>query len=108
MDESTGVEVSRRGRRRSASAGLPESAADARIAELEARLAKLEGEPGLRERSRRMMDRVVPPEASRHFRNAGREQLLGIRSIVDHWIRRIDDLETRSGGDSGRHTIEID
>ena len=108
MDESTGVDVTRRGRRGSASAGLPESAADARLAELEARLAKLEGEPGMRERGRRMMDRVVPPEASRHFRNAGREQLLGIRSIVDHWIRRIDDLETRSGGDSGRHTIEID
>ena len=108
MDESTGVEVSRRGRRGGASAGLPESAADARIAELEARLAKLEGEPGLRERSRKMMDRVVPPEATRHFRNAGREQLLGIRSIVDHWIRRIDDAETRSGGDSRRQTIEID
>lgn len=108
MNEATGVEVSRRGRRGSASAGLPESAADARIAELEARLAKLEGEPGIRERGRRMMDRVVPPEASRHFRNAGREQLLGIRSIVDHWIRRIDDMESRASDGDRRHTIEID
>ena len=40
-----------------------------------------------------MMDRVIPPEAARHFRNAGREQLLGVRSIVDFWIRRIDDAE---------------
>jgi hypothetical protein len=86
---------------------MPESAADSRIAELEARLAALEGEPGLRERGRRMMDRVVPPEASRHFRNAGREQLLGIRSIVDHWIRRIDDMETNAS-DTRRETIQLD
>jgi hypothetical protein len=50
----------------------------------------------------------VPPEASRHFRNAGREQLLGIRSIVDHWINRIDDAETRATGSPSRTRIEID
>jgi hypothetical protein len=92
----------------SASAGMPESGADVRLAELEDRLARLEGSPGLRERGRKMMDRVLPPEASRHFRNAGREQLLGIRSIVDFWIRRIDDAETRARTDQGRETIEID
>ena len=91
-----------------ASAGVPESHADARMAELERRLAQLEGEPTLRERGRKMMDRVVPPEASRHFRNAGREQLLGIRSIVDHWINRIDDAETRATGSPSRTRIEID
>ena len=75
---------------------MPDAIADARIAELEERLARLEGTPSLRERGRTMIDRVMPPEASRHFRNAGREQLLGIRSIVDFWIRRIDDAETRA------------
>jgi hypothetical protein len=90
------------------SAGLPDSAADMRIAELEDRLARLEGSPGLKERSRRMMDRVMPPEASRHFFNAGREQLLGIRSIVDFWLRRIDDMEASATADSGRETIDID
>jgi hypothetical protein len=108
MDESTGTERASRPRRGSASAGLPESAADARISELEARLAKVESGPGMRERGRRMMDRVVPPEASRHFRNAGREQLLGIRSIVDHWINRIDDAESHATDSSSRHRIEID
>jgi hypothetical protein len=97
-----------RGASSAASPGMPESGADARLAELEDRLARLEGAPGLRERSRRMMDRVVPAEASRHFRNAGREQLLGIRSIVDFWIRRIDDAEDRARADLGRETIEID
>jgi hypothetical protein len=91
-----------------ASPGLPEGAAEVRIGELEQRLAKLEGSPGLRERGRHLMDRIMPPEASRHFRNAGREQLMGVRSIVDFWIKRIDDAEARAGDDAGRHTIEID
>jgi hypothetical protein len=105
-----GGSIGTRGGRRSgagASPGMPEAGAELRIAELEARVAQLEGEPSLKERGRRMMDRVMPAEASQHFRNAGREQLLGIRSIVDFWIRRIDDAETRASA-SGRETIEID
>lgn len=100
--------AARRRRTGAASPGMPEAGAEIRLAEVEERLAKLEGSPGLRERGRKMMDRVMPPEASRHFRNAGREQLLGIRSIVDFWIRRIEDAELRSRGDAGRETIEID
>lgn len=78
--------------RSSTSAGLPDDnmAAADRIAELDARLARLEGSTGYRERGRNLLGRVMPPDASRHFRNAGREELLGIRSIVDFWIRRID------------------
>ncbi len=107
MDDSvTGARPRRRAG--AASPGVPDTSSDVRIAELEARLAKLEGEPTLKERGRRMMDRVMPPEAGRHFRNAGREQLLGVRSIVDFWIRRIDDAESRSHGDAGRETIVID
>jgi hypothetical protein len=87
---------------------MPEAGAEVRLAELEERLERLEGEPSLQERGRRMMDRVMPPEASRHFRNAGREQLLGMRAIVDFWIRRIDDAESRARNDSARETIEID
>jgi hypothetical protein len=99
---------SKAGARARASAGLPDAVADPRLAELEERLARLEGEPSLRERGRHMMDRVMPPEASRHFRNAGREQLLGMRSILDFWLRRIDDAEARAGADAGRETIDID
>jgi thermostable 8-oxoguanine DNA glycosylase len=99
--------------RRSASTGVPASRPRAgqvsadRLAELEARLAKLERSPGLRERSRSLMDRVIPREASHHFRNAGREELLGIRAIVDFWIDRIDEAEGRSGG-TRRESIEIE
>ena len=94
------------------SAGLPNAGSDRagdRLAELEARLARLETSTGLRERGRDLMGRVAPPEAGQHFRNAGREQLLGIRSIVDFWIRRIELAEERSDSPSApRERIEID
>ena len=82
---------------------------DERLAELEARLARLERTPSLRARGRSMMDKVMPPEASEHFRNAGREQLMGVRSIVDFWIQRLDEADTRAAGRSrDRETIEIE
>jgi len=92
------------------SAGLPaeEPSAEERLRELEARLARVEGGSRLRERGRHLLDRVMPPEASRHFRNAGREELLGIRSIVDFWISRIDEAEGRAApGTTGRERIDV-
>ena len=86
--------------------GLPK---DERLAELEARLQRLEKAPTLRARGRSMMDKVMPPEASEHFRNAGREQLLGVRSIVDFWIARLDEADERAArGANDRETIEIE
>ena len=98
--------------RRRTSAGLAtgESSSDGdRLAELEARLAHLESMSGLRQRGRDLMGRVAPPEAGRHFRNAGREHLLGVRSIVDFWIRRIELDEDRvEVPATGRERIEIE
>ena len=54
------------------------------------------------------MARVVPDEATQHFLNAGREQLLGVRSIVDFWIERIDESEGRSTRRTRHESIEID
>ena len=54
------------------------------------------------------MARVVPDEATHHFRNAGREQLLGVRSIVDFWIERIDESEGRAKRRTQRESIEIE
>jgi hypothetical protein len=92
------------------SAGLPSMAGGDRLAELEARLERLEGEPGigLRERGQSLVRKVLPAEASRHFRNAAREELLGVRAIVDFWIRRVDDLEARAGDDDDRLRIEVE
>lgn len=82
---------------------------DERLAELEARLARLERAPSLRARGRSMMDKVIPPEAATHFRNAGREQLLGIRAIVDFWIDRLDAADVRARRASrDREEIEIE
>jgi hypothetical protein len=95
--------------RKRGSAGMPAmDGGDDRVSELESRIARLEGSPTMRQRGRALMDRVMPPEAGRHFRNAGREQLLGIRSIVDFWIGRIDRMEEGSSGDPGRERIELD
>ncbi len=105
----TGPSSSRR-RRSSPSAGLPvdDLTPDERIAELDARLARLEGGAGYRERGRHLLSRIMPPDASRHFRNAGREELLGIRSIVDFWIDRIDAAEDRTtSGPGGAERIDV-
>jgi hypothetical protein len=84
--------------------------AEDRIAELEARLAELETGPSLRARGRSAVDKVIPPEASRHMRNAMREQLLALRAIVDFWTARLDaaDRLAETRRSRGRETIEID
>ena len=96
------------GRRGVASGAVSGLSKDERLAELEARLQRLERAPSLRARGRSVMDKVMPPEASEHFRNAGREQLLGVRSIVDFWIARLDEADSRASRSRERETIEIE
>jgi len=100
------------GASRRPSAGVPTGAREARMAELEARLDRLEREPGMeamRKRGRALMRRVMPSEASHHFRNAAREQLLGFRAIVDFWISRVDAWDpSGAAGDDDRTSIEIE
>ncbi len=101
------TDTDRTSSRRAARTDGEESEAE-RLAELEARLARLEGSPGLRERGRGLVSRVMPAEAGEHFRNAGREQLLGVRSIVDFWIARLDEADSRAERSNDRETIEIE
>ena len=91
------------------SAGMPAMPGDDKMAELEARLDRLEGPggPGMRERGRMLVRKILPAEASHHFRNAAREQLLGFRSIVDFWIERVDDMDAKAD-DGDRMTIEVE
>jgi hypothetical protein len=104
------TEPRRPSRPRSTTVGsITDVSKDERLAELESRLQRLERSPSLRARGRTMMDKVMPPEASEHFRNAGREQLLGVRSIVDFWIQRLDEADSRAADRSReRETIEIE
>ena len=103
------TEPRRSSRSRTTVGSIKSVGGDDRLAALESRLDRLERSPGLRERGRGAMARVMPPEAGQHFRNAGREQLLGVRSIVDFWIRRLDEADSRATRSSRtRETIEIE
>jgi hypothetical protein len=62
-----------------------------RIDELEQRLDQLEQRRSTVDRSRSAMNSVVPSDTRRHLRAAGREQLLAVRSLLDHWIGRLRD-----------------
>jgi hypothetical protein len=77
----------------------------ARIEELEMRLRQLESRGGRRPVSN-FVERIVPPEATRHFRSAAREQMLGMRALVDHWIKRMGDDDPPRA--SGREEIPIE
>jgi hypothetical protein len=79
-----------------------------RMAELEDRLRAIESEDSLRARGRTLTDRIVPPEARRHFRNGGREGLLGMRTIVDSWIRRLDEKDAAEPQPASREHIPIE
>ncbi|HWH23890.1 MAG TPA: hypothetical protein VNW68_03235 [Candidatus Limnocylindria bacterium] len=77
---------------------------DSRIEELERRLNELEsGRAG--DRARSALDIVVPTDARRHLRAAGREQLLALRAMLDFWIDQLRDGDDDAGR---RETIRID
>jgi hypothetical protein len=57
---------------------------------LEQRVEQLEWRRRASERSRALMDGVVPEETRTHLRAAGREQLLAVRSLLDYWIDKLD------------------
>lgn len=79
---------------------------DRRIAELEERLERLEERRSAAERSRSAMNTVVPSETRQHLRAAGREQLLAVRSLLDHWIGRLRDEPDKP--DNPRENIRIE
>lgn len=78
-----------------------------RIEDLERRLDDLERRPNVRERSRGALDMLVPTETRRHLRNASREQLLAVRSLLDFWIDQLVDGRDEEP-DQGREQIRID
>jgi hypothetical protein len=60
-----------------------------RIKELEARLREMD-EDRLRNRGRALLDEIFPPETRKHMRAAWKEELLALRSVLDHWIEKQD------------------
>lgn len=86
--------------------GRPGDERDERLHQLEERVEHLEERRSPVERSRSAMNVVVPSETRRHLRAAGREQLLAVRSLLDHWIGRLRDEPDKP--DSSRENIRID
>jgi hypothetical protein len=76
-----------------------------RMERLEQRVEQLEWRRRAGERSRAVMDSVVPDETRQHLRAAGREQLLAVRSLLDHWIGKLEKAPSRR---AGREDIRID
>ena len=61
-----------------------------RLARLEERLAELEVRADRRPKMATVRDELIPPDVRVHLRTAGREQLLALRALVDHWMERLD------------------
>ena len=81
-----------------------------RMEDLERRLDMMEDRQSALERSRALMNSMVPSETRKHMRAAWRENLLAVRSLLDTWIKQLDgDSETDSKpADNGRENIPID
>jgi hypothetical protein len=79
-----------------------------KIDELERRLDRMEDRQGALERSREVMNALVPSETRRHLRAASRENLLAVRSLLDHWIDHLRDEPAKAEADDGRENIPID
>ena len=80
-----------------------QTALEARIKQLEARLARLE-RPAERvgDQIESVMRTVLPDETRAHMRAAWREQLMALRSFLDRWIEeRPEDTAT------GRERIDV-
>ncbi len=65
------------------------------VASLEARIAELEEK--IREMERReeygveaLVKKLLPEDVRSHLRSAQKEQLLAVRSMLDHWIERTE------------------
>jgi hypothetical protein len=67
-----------------------------RIKELEARLREMD-EDRLRIRGRALLDELFPPETRKHMRAAWKEELLALRSVLDHWIEKQDGGGSKTG-----------
>jgi hypothetical protein len=76
-----------------------------RIADLESRLDDMARLRRLETRPLRVLRHLVPVEARNHLRAARREELLAARSLLDHWIER---LEREPKSESRRETIELE
>ena len=77
---------------------------EARVRELEDKIKVLESE-GDRFGIRSLFDELFPTDARKHMRAARKEQLMAIRSVLDHWIEKTDESATNT---KRRESIAVD
>ena len=77
---------------------------EARVRELEDKIKMLESE-GDRFGIRSLFDELFPTDARKHMRAARKEQLMAIRSVLDHWIAKSDESATNT---KRRESIAVD
>ena len=76
---------------------------EARVRELEEKLRAMESES---DRSmRNVLNEIIPPDTRKHMRAARKEQLMAIRSVLDHWIAKADESATNT---KRRESIAVD
>lgn len=89
---------------------------ESRLEKLEQRLEELDRRSTAMERamdkamdrSRQAVEMIVPHEARKHLRAAGREQLLAVRSLLDFWVDKMGDGSDSSTTANPRENIPID
>jgi len=90
---------------------------DERLGQIERRLNDLDRRESATERaleramssSRQAMGHILPSRTRHHLRNAGRENLLAIRSMLDHWVEQLETKpEERDKPAGERENIPID
>jgi hypothetical protein len=89
-----------------------------RTAELEARIAALErgrwrttmdeGRSGIETAFWATVHTILPEEARKHLKVAGREQLLAARVYLDRWIARLDEQDEAEAAGRPHEKIEIE
>jgi len=91
---------------------------DGRLNRLEQRLDELDQRSSAMERaldkamyrSRQAMHMLLPHETRRHLRAAGRENLLAVQSLLEHWVNKMSEGSDSAAPakDSPRENIPID
>ncbi|MFN2483828.1 MAG: hypothetical protein ABR509_02675 [Candidatus Limnocylindria bacterium] len=105
MSDAADPAATARGAKRAGPSGAT-AELEARLADLERRLERTSRGGGEQTAYWAILESILPSDARRHLRAAGREQLLAARSILDAWIARMD----RSADEppARRETIRVD
>jgi len=83
---------------------------EARIGDLERRLHASGGSgssrQGIETAFWAVMRDLFPDETRKHMKAAGREQLMAARSYLDHWIKKMDEVQAAQPAEREQIAVE--